>query len=213
MKRLFFGVVLTLIALLFVACGGGSDHGSTQPPVNPGVEKAQAVNGLPGMRVFAAKRTTTFNWSLVPRAYAQMQTTIALSQSWTGSCDQSPDGQMQTISGLLYRLGQNTSLTCANQWFFDNDGSGAAANSQAGQLVVGNGVLSNLVAWFSPGSNIIQGTLIHLWVLRNGQVLDTGIACTLTTGSGYQKCQNTSTYQVLDGDFVVATFAKPSTDD
>ncbi|HWR35976.1 MAG TPA: hypothetical protein VN622_08930 [Clostridia bacterium] len=214
MKRLIaVSLVANVLLFIMLACGGGNSQPSgdpSGPPTSP--NKAMlSTSVLPGGHIHAARTTVAFNWSLIQPAFAQTST-ISLSQSWNGACNLSPTGVSATISGLVYRLGQDGSQNCTNQWFNDTDGSSAAANAQTGQLVVGNGTMSNLVVWTSPGTQIVSGTSVHLWVLRSGSAIDTHISCTLPAGTGYTKCSSAVQFQAMDGDYAVATFTLPQTD-
>lgn len=207
-KRVWgFSVLFSLLVL--VACGGGHHTTDTTPPVTtpPAVQKASvATTPVAGMHVFAAKRTISFNWSLIPTVHAQVQQTITLSQSWNGACNFSPSNLQQKASVLVYGLGQLSTPNCNMLWFFDSAGEGAAANAGTGQLVVGAGALTNLVAYTSAGTNITTqgGVPVHIWVRRGATVVDTGVFCSIS-GAGFQKCNSTVVFQAQDGDLVVAT--------
>ncbi len=78
--------------------------------------------------------------------------------------------------------------------------------------VVGAGTLGPLIVYGPPlhGNPSSPGDLVEVWVLRNGQVLNTGISCALpnqgnTTTATAQRCQSTSSFAVGDGDDIIAT--------
>lgn len=92
----------------------------------------------------------------------------------------------------------------------------AIAGTLAPALVTGNGTLGPLVVYayvdngtFPPGSP--PSDLIEVWVIRNGQVLNSGITCSLPVQDNsaislqLQRCESTSTFAVQDGDGIVAT--------
>jgi len=217
MKRILGLTAGLLLAVLLInACGGGSHisigggGGGGGTPV--AAAPRMAISPVAGGHIFAKHATTsrTFSFDLTSVAYAQTST-IALSQSWNGICNFAPAGQADTIHGLLYGIGQTTQPNCTSSWFTGPDSSGAAASGR-GQLVIGNGTISNLVAWADAGSSMPTGVGIKIWVQRNGVAVDTGLACTLQ-GSNFQKCSSSGLFQALDGDRALATYTKPATDD
>jgi hypothetical protein len=209
-------LTVALVVALF-ACGGGHNVGCGDPGNGNGGNQTPVphvvMGALPGTHIFAAKKTTTtaFDFSLLPRVYAQT-TSVALTQSWNGVCNLSPDA-VGALSGAVYRLGQDLSQNCSQLWFNDDaHGTQAAANAQAGQLVIGNGTAGNLVAWTSKGTVIQEGVEVHLYVRRNGATTDTNINCVIAPGSDYLKCSSGATFQLLDGDLAIATFTKGAND-
>jgi hypothetical protein len=208
-KWQFIIVAMISSVLTFIACGGnhGSGNGGGNGGGTPGASQPSLAIGIvAGTHVYAAKKTTSFNFSIVPRANAQVTTTVALSQSWNGACNFSPGGLTQPSSFFVYGLGQTTSQNCSNEWFNETDGTVGIANAQVGQLVIGNGTITNLVAWTSKGTVLTTtgSGVVRIGVLRGSQKIDTGIRCTLGQGSDYVKCQSTSTFQANDGDLVFA---------
>lgn len=206
-----------MAVMILAACGGHPPKPTPTPTPTPApaAQAKSTTSPIPGMHVFSSTITKTiaFNWQLVPSVFAQ-NNTITLSQSWNGACNLAPVGQPQRASFLVYGLGQLNAPDCNRVWSFDNDGSSAAAGAQIGQLVVGNGSLTNLVAYSSQGTNIIGtgGVPVHVWVKRAGSVVDTGLTCNLPVGSGFQKCTSIVVFPVLDGDLVVATASVSGTD-
>lgn len=209
-KQKFIVVALVSSIVTFIACGGGhsgtggSGGGGSTPPTKTSARAS--IGPIAGMHVFAANTKTSFNFSLVPRAYAQVNTTVTLSQSWNGICNNSPGSLSQNASFFVYGLGQYQSANCSNSWFNDSDGSVGIDNATDGQLVVGNGTITNLVAYTGKGT-VLTGAnsgKIKLGVVRGAQRLDTGITCTLGIGNDYLKCSSTQTFAALDGDQVVA---------
>lgn len=80
--------------------------------------------------------------------------------------------------------------------------------------VTGPGTLGPLVVYGYPENLAVPppplGTdMIEVWVIRNGQVLNSGITCQLQvqTGANFsqQRCESSSTFAVQDGDAIIAT--------
>jgi len=215
MKRIL-GLAAALLAAGFLILSCGSSGGGGGPVGGGGGVAPQAlqmaISPVAGGHIFAKQATTSqvFSFDLVTVAYAQTSS-ISLSQSWNGICNFAPQGQPDVIHGLLYGIGQMGQPNCTSDWFTGPDASGAAASGR-GQLVIGNGTISNLVAWVDAGSSMPTGVGIKLWVQRNGVAMDTGLSCSLQ-GANFQKCSSTQLFQSLDGDRVLATFTKPASDD
>jgi len=218
-------------ALVLIACSGGMNNSSTQtaptavitpapqpapqpaptPVPAPVVNTAHVHSGASvGTHVYAAaaQPEAAFNWSLIPRAYAQTPAALSLSQSWNGTCASFAKSTQSTASVLIYGLGQSSDQACSS-YYNDTNGSSAAMNAKDGQLVIGSGSLSNLVAWAAASGVKLSATassgLIHIWIQRGSTTLDSGIECQLTNVGSYYRCSSTTTFAVLDGDLVVAT--------
>ncbi|HTA24061.1 MAG TPA: hypothetical protein VK763_11040 [Terriglobales bacterium] len=80
--------------------------------------------------------------------------------------------------------------------------------------VTGPGTLGPLVVYGYPENLAVPppplGTdVIEVWVIRNGQVLNSGITCSLQvqTGANFsqQRCESSSTFAIQDGDGIIAT--------
>jgi len=219
MKRILGLTAALLVAglLMLGGCGGRGSSGGSGGPIGGGSGGTpqplqMAISPVAGGHIFAKQVTTSqiFSFDLVTVAYAQTSS-ISLSQSWNGICNFAPAGQVDTIHGLLYGIGQMGQPNCTSSWYTGSDASGAAASGH-GQLVIGNGTISNLVAWADEGSSMPTGIMLKLWVQRNGVAVDTGLSCVLQ-GVNFQKCSSTQLFQALDGDRVLATFTKPASDD
>lgn len=212
----FLAILVLAVIVTAIACGGGGSHTTTTTTGHPASpSKLQAMmSALPGTHIFARKTTTTshLHWSYSGVAYAQTST-IALSQSFNGVCDLYPGSAPDTaglingtVSGLFYRQGQTDQPACNQSWV-NGDGSLAALNAQTGSLVIGDGTISNIVAYSSAGSVMPTGTTVDVFVLRNGSPIHVG-GCTLH-GNDYQKCGVTTSFAALDGDLAIAAFTKP----
>lgn len=209
--------LLTTIALLLIACGGGSGGttgGTPQPPTPPPTPQAQSANGfsaVPGVSgrvVTSTASAQSFDWSLVPRANAQTGTTISVIGTWSGYCTKTPTSANGTAAIIVFGLGRlDGQGDCSASWFFA--GSGISAGQSAamnagkrGQLVTGNGTLQGLIVTGSGGKQSDSG-LVEIFVLRAGSILPTGLSCALGTGD---QCRNTTTtFAVNNDDYIIAT--------
>jgi hypothetical protein len=75
--------------------------------------------------------------------------------------------------------------------------------------VTGDGTLGPLVVYAAvvTYANSSTSDPVEVWVIRNGQVLNSGISCslTLTNAPTLQRCESTSTFALLDRDGIFAT--------
>jgi hypothetical protein len=86
--------------------------------------------------------------------------------------------------------------------------------SLAPAFVTGTGSLGPLVVYATSGNvGPLTGASdpVEVWVIRNGQVLNSGITCQLsvsiisTSPASTQRCESTTTFAVQDGDGIIAT--------
>lgn len=208
--------ILFLMVSAFVACGGGggSFSGGNGGGGTPGVAAKPMAFMRAGMAMFKPQTTSAGTTnplsSIVPSVSAA--TPISLQQSFQGTCITTPNvGQI--IHLALYQVGQNNSPNCQH-WTFGDNAMIAAMNATQGQLLVGAGSIGSLVVWTSPGTALSDPVPIRIFISRNGSVIDSGLACSLPTGSGYLKCDSgLVTAQGLDGDFAILIATLPFRDD
>ena len=195
-KKLFLLSLFLNLALIIVAC-------SPMRSVSNSANGLHAfVGAVPGFRGLTASKTTAFNFSLVPELHAQATTTVSFTGSYSGFCPAftTPSG----AASLLYGSGSLNALSCENDWFIGNENNGltAAQNAGGAQMVIGDGMLGPLVAYADSST-----ATVHVYVNRAGQILDTGIVATLNGKRG----TSTTTFPVLDGDFVVVVAVSDGT--
>lgn len=192
MHRRFYAVVLALSLAGMAACGVGSLIKRAEDPL----KGAFGNRGFGGMSSTISRKTTAgirWNGSIIPSAYADTVSTITMTGVYHGACDFPPGG---LSSGTSY-IPMNTN-DCARGTLVSAfaDPNGAAAD-YIGEPAIGSGTLSQLVV-YGHGS----GT-VHVYVNRAGQVVDTGLQCTLS-GTALNRCYDTTdTFTLSDGDMVV----------
>jgi hypothetical protein len=211
MRRILI-MTVALLVVFAVACGGGRGIG-TNPGGTPApgtiVHKVFSSALVVGQHAYQKQTTTAINVFGIDVAYAAASV-VTLSQSFNAICNLSPNTS-GTIHGILYGAGQNQFPNCTNNWFTQPDPSLAAASASQGQVIIGNGTIGDLTCWATEGSVMPSGVVLHLWLMRGGQIIDTGLTCQLT-GNDYQKNQNAGTFAAQDGDRAIVTYTKPETD-
>lgn len=188
-KVLVISVFLNLL-LILAACGGA---GSPLNSIGSGASKKlhAYIGAMPGFHGVTATRTTSFDISLTPKLYAQAVTTVSFTGSYSGFCSALP--QQAGVGSLFYGVGSLDSAVCDRSWY--NVPSDAAVNATAPAMVIGSGTIGPLVAFAQRSTSTVR-----IYLNRNGQAIDTGIAATLDGKRG----TSTATYPVLDGDYIVA---------
>jgi hypothetical protein len=93
--------------------------------------------------------------------------------------------------------------------------STAIQGKLAPAFVAGGGTIGPMVAFgYAINGTIPSGPtandLVEVWVIRNGQVLSTGVSCGLPVQSNsatlqVQRCESSATFNVQDSDGIVAT--------
>jgi hypothetical protein len=241
--------VFVAVLVLGVALTGCSSKSTPSPSQPTGPTSSYAFNGgaIAGFHGNVSKKTTTYKFSLIPRAYAQT-TVVTLSGTYSGYAPlfQGAESQGQgipipqgsvPIAYPIYGVG-TFSLSCGGGGttgscpYGVGGGSmdpGQALASQAtptaalsGSLapgfVTGGGTLGPLVVYAYdlngtlPVGSSTTSDLVEVWVIRNGQVINSGISCSLTVQNPatpqqlqQQRCESLSTFAVQDGDGIIAT--------
>jgi hypothetical protein len=114
-----------------------------------------------------------------------------------------------TAWGRTARLDQ-PGINCSSSWFTSTPEL-AAASGNAGQVIIGDGTLADLTCWTTEGTAAPAGITAHIFLLRAGAIVDTGMSCPLT-GNDYIKNQSSATFPALDGDRAIVTASKPAGD-
>lgn len=183
-KALFFSLLLNALFLI-VSCAGNNSPSITTK--TPGLHAFPGA--MPGFRGLTATKTTAFDFSLTPRLHAQTSTTVTLTGSFSGFCTDL-SGFAAGSAAVLWSGSQDPSACTGTMY---PDAPTAAANAPATQLVIGNGTLGPLVAYADSST-----WTVHAFVIRAGQVVDTGISAALNGKRG----TSTTTFAVQDGDTV-----------
>jgi hypothetical protein len=213
MKRITFLTLALLLAFL-VACGGGggsSNPGPGGPPITAAAHRIiqSFVFGTHVYRKPATSASLPAESSIVHAAVD-----VVLSQSFHGVCNFAPNTTGDAVA-LLYGLGQNGApgqpgINCSSSWFTSTPEL-AAASGNAGQVIIGDGTLADLTCWTTEGTAAPAGITAHIFLLRAGAIVDTGMSCPLT-GNDYIKNQSSATFPALDGDRAIVTASKPAGD-
>lgn len=209
MKLKMYAIVTTLL-LVLMACGGthvnpnggGSSSGSKQMAVG--------FSMFPGFHALSStvKKTTTaeMNWSLVPKVYAQTQTTTTYSGSYNASCASAPSiGQDGALA--LFGMGQIGNPQCNDfLYFLNDDGTDSGAYSVPAD-VQGSGQITLVRVTFGLGNTTLtrpDSGHIDIWLHRNNAIA--GHAdCQPTldsTDSRYKCVWQGAAINVLNGDTV-----------
>lgn len=226
------------ILALGVALTGCSSKSSSapKPPANL---PSYLINGgvITGFHGSVAKKTTTSRFSLIPLVYAQT-TTVTLTGSYSGY------GVYYGLSGgpvafPVYGVGTLLPI-CLNQvsnvWNGPCPSATSSGSLDPGQALASQAVSAPLLGAFFPAAVTGDGTLgplvvyavvqnsatsstsdpVEVWVFRNGQVLNSGISCSLTiqpsSAPALQRCESASTFSVQDLDGIFATVTLNATD-
>jgi hypothetical protein len=180
-----------LNVLLILAACGGAGNPITSVGHSASKKLHAFVGAMPGFHgvTGTTTRTTSFDISLTPKLYAQTQTTVSFTGSYSGFCNSltTPTGSFS----IMYGGGVLDTSACNASWF--DTGDGAAASALASQLVIGDGTLGPLVAYADSSH-----ATVRVYVIRGGQAIDTGIAATVDGKRG----TSTATFPVIDGDMV-----------
>jgi hypothetical protein len=211
MKRISI-LTLALLVAFVVACGGGGSHGG--PGGGPPIAAAHRIiqSFVFGTEVY---RKPPASASLpIETATVHAATDVVLAQSFHGVCNFSPNTAGDAVA-LLYGMGQNGApgepgINCSSSWFTSTPDL-AAASGNAGQVIIGDGTLSDLTCWTTEGTAAPTGITAQIFLLRAGAIIDTGMTCPLT-GNGYIKNQSSATFAALDGDRAIVTASKPAGD-
>ncbi|HUK47425.1 MAG TPA: hypothetical protein VLW06_07535 [Terriglobales bacterium] len=195
MKKFLICSIFLNLLLILAACSGVSTGAAA------GAHAMKAYfNAVPGFYGQSGNQVTSFDFSLVPKAHAQVSSSISFSGSYSGFCP-----SVTAVSGVsafvLYGGGDLSTSTCGTFYQGADAGLSAAqatvtASANSGELVIGNGTIGPLVA-YADSSN----ATVRVFVNRNGQVIDSGLAATLNGNRG----STSSTFAVQDGDRLIVT--------
>jgi hypothetical protein len=209
----------------------------SQPNAPTSSSAFNAGGASAGFHGSVAKQTTAYKFSFLPTVYAQ--NTVTLSGTYGGYASALEGAEYEGVGvsipqgsvPLAYPIyGVGTYVNCASQQCAYGTASGSMDPGQAlastfnlttatnGTLatapVTGPGTLGPLVVYGYPTNLAVpppplSSDLVEIWVIRNGQVLNSGITCSIAVqiGSNFsqQRCESSSTFAVQDGDAIFAT--------
>jgi hypothetical protein len=223
---------ILVLGIVLTGCSGKSSPSpSPSQPTSP--NNSHSLNGgaIAGFHGGVAKTTTSYHISLLSTVYAQT-TSVSLTGTYTGygfynNLGNVPEAFPVYGVGTLFSScagPSSTSGPCPSATASGSMDPGQVLASQAltetiasvgssfsPAIVTGSGTLSPLVVYAYANNPTTAGTgdLIEIWTVRNGQISNTGISCTLpvqvSATPTLQRCESSSTFSVQDEDGIVAS--------
>lgn len=214
----FLVIILAAFSFACLGCGGGGSGTASNPqpppPPPPPPATIQVKGGLSQFFHSISGFTTVVN--------AQNPPTVAITGTYAGYCPSffMPTNPTQPIADVLYGAGSlvppggitvapfyqcNFGGIAGNGLTPGEDAAENAATEAQPAPVFGSGNLIGLVAVDTPNSLATGATsgLVEVFVIRAGQVVPTGISCTLGLT---RRCEDAvHTFAVVDGDGLVLT--------